>query len=92
MALGEGLKGFTVGLDSTGELETVDISSNDYTFSSPARMLRVVANAGQTIAMRCHGASEDVSITMGAGVEYVPAIVTTIRRTGTNASEITGVI
>lgn len=84
---------FLTGLDSTGFPEAADISTADHTFSSTARMLRVVASSTATLIFRPHGGNADVTVTLAAGVEYLPFQVTVIRRSGTTSTlEIVGIL
>lgn len=84
---------YGTGLDSVGFPEAADYSTADYTFSSPARMLRVTAGSAATLVLRPDGGNADVTVTLVAGVEYLPFVTTTIRHTGTTAGlEVVGVL
>ena len=88
-----GNNSFMTGLDSSGYPEAADFSTTDHEFSAPARMLRVVASGTATLTCRPHGASADISVTLAAGIEYLPFVVTHIRNSGTTASlEIIGIL
>ena len=83
-----------VGFNATGTPEVADVSTADHEFSGDgARLMRVYASAdGQTVTFKPKFGSEDILVTLAAGVEYLPFIVTHIRHSGTTASEIVGLL
>ena len=88
---------YGTGLDSPGFPEAADISTTDHQFSSPARMLRVAASGAATLVLRPNGGasdgSDDVTVTLVAGIEYLPFVTSHIIMSGTtNSLKIIGVL
>ena len=78
-------RGFDMGLWWQAEL--ADISTTDHEFSAGTVGLRIFASAAGDIVLRLQGdEANNVTITVGTGVEYIPFRVTHIIRTGTTAT------